>query len=367
MKRNARAHLFETVEKMNIGSSVVVSGLFSEVDDCSKMIGIRPHTVEFSLGIFGKKALLPNKELLQITTMCGHLTSRAPNKKVKYDMAFDDIAPIYDETRTVPNWVLNEFYERTLKKEIRLNTNLVILDAGIGTGRTVGPLLDLDIYLVGVDISKKMLQKFTEKLRGRAVTSQISLVLGDVTQLPFRNCSFDIVIAVHLLGLLKNCKQAIRETKRVLKPKNSFIVASHNQPELETRLGQTYLEILLNTVHERSDPKKILRRILKVLGTKRMKPLKRILESVSTPDNWHLYLKRQARSRETYTIRWKERIGVSTIADWLEKRFLSIQAAMSTEDCEKLIFKLNKWRNEKMRNNPFLEIMREFTYIKVQF
>jgi len=60
------------LRNMNIGSSVVVSGLFSEVDDCLKTIGIRPHTVEFSLGIFGKKELLPKEEVLQITTMCGH-------------------------------------------------------------------------------------------------------------------------------------------------------------------------------------------------------------------------------------------------------------------------------------------------------
>lgn len=60
------------LKNMNIGSSVVVSGLFFEVDNCLKTIGLRPHTVEFSLGIFGKKELLPKEELLHITTMCGH-------------------------------------------------------------------------------------------------------------------------------------------------------------------------------------------------------------------------------------------------------------------------------------------------------
>ncbi len=60
------------LKEMGLGSSVVVSGLFSEVDDCLKPIGICPHTVEFSLGIFGKKELLPREEVLWITTMCGH-------------------------------------------------------------------------------------------------------------------------------------------------------------------------------------------------------------------------------------------------------------------------------------------------------
>jgi len=60
------------LKSMNLGSSVVVSGLFSEVNECLKKMGICPHSVEYSLGIFGNKKLLPKEELLQITTMCGH-------------------------------------------------------------------------------------------------------------------------------------------------------------------------------------------------------------------------------------------------------------------------------------------------------
>lgn len=60
------------LKKLDIGQSVVVSGLFSEVHGSLKEIGICPHTVEFSLGIFGNKSLLPKEQLLQITTMCGH-------------------------------------------------------------------------------------------------------------------------------------------------------------------------------------------------------------------------------------------------------------------------------------------------------
>ena len=31
-----------------------------------------PHTVEHSLGVWGKTDLLPDEEVLQISTMCGH-------------------------------------------------------------------------------------------------------------------------------------------------------------------------------------------------------------------------------------------------------------------------------------------------------
>lgn len=294
-------------------------------------------------------------------------------------MAFDDIAPIYDETRVIPNWVLNEFYNRALKKEIRSNPNLFILDAGIGTGRMVEPLLDLGVHLVGVDVSKNMLKKASWRLSERATRSEISLLIGDVTQLPFRNCSFDIVIASHLLDLLENWKQAIRETRRVLKPKSSFIATGHNCPEVDTKLGHMYLEILFNTLgpratrahggaYESSSPiKGVLRRTLKILETNGVNVPKRILERISHSENWQVYLRRQARSRETCTLRWKERLIVSTIAERLKKRFLLVQSAISSEDYEKIMFELDRWRDGKMEKNPFLEMTREFTYIKVHF
>jgi len=31
-----------------------------------------PHTVEHSLGVWGKRELLPKKEVLEVSTMCGH-------------------------------------------------------------------------------------------------------------------------------------------------------------------------------------------------------------------------------------------------------------------------------------------------------
>jgi len=58
--------------KRKAGVSIVVSGLFDEVNDCLNKLDLSPHTVLFSLGYFGKIELLPRKEVLEITTMCGH-------------------------------------------------------------------------------------------------------------------------------------------------------------------------------------------------------------------------------------------------------------------------------------------------------
>jgi len=60
------------LKEADLGVSIVVSGNFKDIFEVCKRLNIHPHTVEFSLGIFGKKELLPKEEILEITTMCGH-------------------------------------------------------------------------------------------------------------------------------------------------------------------------------------------------------------------------------------------------------------------------------------------------------
>ena len=69
----------ETLEKVlkdlkeaSLGMSVVVSGLIDQVFPFVRSLGIKPHTVNLSLGVFGPKRLLPEKDIVEVTTMCGH-------------------------------------------------------------------------------------------------------------------------------------------------------------------------------------------------------------------------------------------------------------------------------------------------------
>jgi hypothetical protein len=60
------------LEQADLGISVIVSGLFSEVHVCCQTAGVKPHTEETSLGIWGNTKRLPDEDILQFTTMCGH-------------------------------------------------------------------------------------------------------------------------------------------------------------------------------------------------------------------------------------------------------------------------------------------------------
>lgn len=64
--------ILKDLKDAELGTSVVVSGLVEEVDKLCKQAGLKMHTVEFSGGIHGKIALLPEGPILEVTTMCGH-------------------------------------------------------------------------------------------------------------------------------------------------------------------------------------------------------------------------------------------------------------------------------------------------------
>lgn len=60
------------IKEADLGMSVVISGDYRVVFEILKAIDLKPHTVNMSLGIFGNRAILPRREVLAISTMCGH-------------------------------------------------------------------------------------------------------------------------------------------------------------------------------------------------------------------------------------------------------------------------------------------------------
>ena len=64
--------LVQDVVKADLGLSVVVSGLFDEVGGICRAAGIRRHTAQCSLGVWGRVEKLPPPEILDVSTMCGH-------------------------------------------------------------------------------------------------------------------------------------------------------------------------------------------------------------------------------------------------------------------------------------------------------
>jgi hypothetical protein len=64
--------LMKRIVKEDLGLSVTVSGLMPAIKELANELGLKPHSVNLSLGIHGNRRLLPEDEIREITTMCGH-------------------------------------------------------------------------------------------------------------------------------------------------------------------------------------------------------------------------------------------------------------------------------------------------------
>jgi hypothetical protein len=58
--------------RADLGICINISGLLDEVRTCCRRAGITRHSAEHSLGVWGAKDRLPEREVLEFNTMCGH-------------------------------------------------------------------------------------------------------------------------------------------------------------------------------------------------------------------------------------------------------------------------------------------------------
>ncbi|HEY3332836.1 MAG TPA: methyltransferase domain-containing protein [Capsulimonadaceae bacterium] len=103
----------------------------------------------------------------------------------------------------------------TLLGDLKLPTNIDILDIGCGTGAMLDQL-DTFGEVTGADFSPEALSFCRQ--RGKRMGKEYRLVRADVRSLPFADDSFDVVTAMDIIEHIDRDKDAMAEILRVLKP-----------------------------------------------------------------------------------------------------------------------------------------------------
>ena len=60
------------VKEAKLGLCVNVNAIHEDTDRVARGAGIVRHTIEHSLGVYGRVERLPSAEILELSTMCGH-------------------------------------------------------------------------------------------------------------------------------------------------------------------------------------------------------------------------------------------------------------------------------------------------------
>lgn len=116
-------------------------------------------------------------------------------------------------------------YERRNAEIMQMvgNSRGYILDLGCGVGDIVGALAREGNYAVGLEISEVNMISCKQNAKGAF------LCLGIGEYLPFRNCSFDVVILADVIEHVVDMESVVSEIRRVLKSSGILILTTPNR------------------------------------------------------------------------------------------------------------------------------------------
>jgi SAM-dependent methyltransferase len=137
-------------------------------------------------------------------------------------VSFDRAAGYYDATRGYPAGVPERIRD-AIVRVAGAGPGSRFLELGVGTGRIALPFISGGLDYTGVDLSLAMMAELRRKLADAPVAPR--LTCGDVMHLPLAGAAFDVVIAVHVLHLLDDWRQALREARRVLRPAGRMVLS----------------------------------------------------------------------------------------------------------------------------------------------
>ena len=182
------------------------------------------------------------------------MTPRGRNDSVPNDRArsYDEVAPAYER---VSAHHLFDPPARELVAFAAPPRAARVLDVGTGTGaaaHAASAAVGNGGFVAGVDLSPPMLE-------GAARRGLSHLVIGRLPDLPFVDCSFDLVLSAFVLTHLDDPGATAREMKRVLRPAGRVALAAWGSGLDE--FGTAWSEV----AHEFVDPARLAETVRRVL------------------------------------------------------------------------------------------------------
>jgi ubiquinone/menaquinone biosynthesis C-methylase UbiE/uncharacterized protein YbaR (Trm112 family) len=110
-----------------------------------------------------------------------------------------------------------------------IRTGSWLLDVGCAQGRSTFKLIDLDIQVVGFDISKEMIRQIIKRADAANYNHRSSFFVADASKFPFQQMIFDYVLIYGVLHHLPNPQDALKEVDRVLKPGGRYLGCENNK------------------------------------------------------------------------------------------------------------------------------------------
>jgi demethylmenaquinone methyltransferase / 2-methoxy-6-polyprenyl-1,4-benzoquinol methylase len=146
---------------------------------------------------------------------------------------FDTIAPRYDFLNRLLSFGIDRRWRRFAVRQLALPPAGRVLDVATGTGDValeIARQARQDITIVGVDISREMMELGRRKVLASPFAGRITFESAPCEALPFPDASFDGVTIAFGIRNVVDRPGGLREMHRILKPGGRAVILEFSTP-----------------------------------------------------------------------------------------------------------------------------------------
>ena len=153
------------------------------------------------------------------------------SKKGQVEKMFNNISKEYDILNRVISFGIDISWRKKIVKILKSKNPSIILDVATGTGDLAIELVKTNAKkIIGLDISKGMLDVGIDKIKHKNLNNTIEMVIGDSENLKYENNFFDAVTVSFGVRNFESLDLGLREIFRVLKPNGSLVILETSNP-----------------------------------------------------------------------------------------------------------------------------------------
>jgi len=153
------------------------------------------------------------------------------SKKGQVEKMFNNISKEYDILNRVISFGIDVSWRKKIVKILKSKNPSTILDVATGTGDLAIAMVKTNAQkIIGLDISKGMLDVGIEKIKDRNLNNTIEMVIGDSENLKYENDFFDAITVSFGVRNFESLDSGLSEIFRVLKPNGSLVILETSNP-----------------------------------------------------------------------------------------------------------------------------------------
>jgi demethylmenaquinone methyltransferase/2-methoxy-6-polyprenyl-1,4-benzoquinol methylase len=170
------------------------------------------------------------------------------SKKEQVASMFDKIASRYDFFNRFLSVGIDVGWRKKAIKELKKEQPQFVLDVATGTADValMAQKILKPIKIVGIDISKEMLEIGKQKVHKAGLDNVIDLQIGDSEAINYAENTFDATTVAFGVRNFQNLEKGLSEIYRVLKPGKKMVILEFSKPKRNVwhKLYNLYMGII---------------------------------------------------------------------------------------------------------------------------